>query len=155
MASPLDSSVSLKPSPHDVVPLSSKTDVEPSEDNLEASSSIASSTEEAQLQGKPHSTNLHALLASLKIPDGIKDQPVNYVFVGKYQVGKSALINSKKAKGYQPIAEEGDLEPTTVVIKYYPCEVDGIKYDTMGLQDGTKKEKAHVKKSKIYSPKRT
>ena len=57
----------------------------------------------------------------------------------------------KKAKGYQPIAEEGDLEPTTDVIKYYPHEVDGItyhNYDTMGLQDGTNKEKAHVKEIK-------
>ena len=127
MASPVDISISVKPSPHDIVPMDSTTDVEP--ENPEASSSITSSTGEAQLRGKPHSTNLHALLASLKIPDGIKDkfrvdqrQPVNFVLVGKYQVGKSALINSmfyNKAEGYQPIAEEGDLEPTTDVINDY------------------------------------
>ena len=72
MASPVDISVSLKPSPHNIFPMDSTTDVEP--ENLEASSSITSSTGGAQLQRKPHSTNLPALLASLKIPDGIKDK---------------------------------------------------------------------------------
>ena len=45
MASPVDISISLEPSPHDIVPMDSTTDVEP--ENLEASSSITSSTGEA------------------------------------------------------------------------------------------------------------
>ena len=130
------------------------------DDDLPLETRSSFTKEEARPSTEPDSTNLHDLLESLKIPDGVKEilsvqeQPVNFVLVGKYQVGKSALINSmfyKKAKGYQLIAEEGDLEPTTEVIKYYPREVDGIMYhiyDTMGLQDGTNKEKAHVKEIK-------
>ena len=103
-----------------------------------------------------------ALLSSLKIPDGLREKfhanqgmPVNFVLVGKYQVGKSALINAmfyNKTEGYKEIAEEADdLEPTTTEIQHHSFTVDGTIYhiyDTMGLQDGRKKESDHVKKIK-------
>ncbi|CAI8017879.1 Translocase of chloroplast 34 homolog, chloroplastic [Geodia barretti] len=128
-------------------------------ETIQASVSSGNAKEEAQV---PRYSNLHALLASLKLPDGLtekfstdKEQPVNFVVVGKYQVGKSALINSmfyKKAQGFKEIAIEGDMEPTTDVIECHgPCEVHGIEfhiYDTMGLQDGRRKDKAHVSKIK-------
>ena len=75
---------------------------------IQASVSSGNAKEEAQVRMHP---NLHALLASLKLPDGLterfstdQEQPVNFVVVGKYQVGKSALINSmvyKKARGFK------------------------------------------------------
>ena len=167
MASPVDSTITEvgsrallgttgKPIEEVVSPDSStQTTTEP----IQASVSSGKAKEEAQA---PRCPNLHALLTSLKIPDGLieklstdQEQPVNFVVVGKYQVGKSALINSmfyKKARGFKEIAIEGDMEPTTDMIKCHgPCEVNGIEfhiYDTMGLQDGKKKDKAHVSKIK-------
>ena len=118
--------------------------------------------EAVPLNREPHETNLRGLLASLKIPDGLREKfhiekkmPVRFVVVGNYHIGKSALINAmfyKKAEGYQEIAEEADdLDPTTLEINEYTFEVDGITYyvcDTMGLQDGKKREREHVKKIK-------
>ena len=77
--------------------------------------------------------------------------PINFVLVGKYQVGKSALINAmffNQERGYRKVAKEGDLEPTTAKIKYYKCDVDGVVfhiYDTMGLQDGKKRDREHAR----------
>ena len=107
MASPVDSMITEvgsrallgttgNPSIEEVVSpdSSTQTTTEP----IQASVSSGKAKEEAQV---PRCSNLHALLASLKIPDGLieklstnQEQPVNFVVVGKYQVGKSALINS-------------------------------------------------------------
>ena len=118
--------------------------------------------EAVPLNREPHETNLHGLLASLKIPDGLREKfhiekkmPVRFVVVGNYHIGKSALINAmfyKKAKGYQEVAKEAvNLKPTTWKINEHEFEVDGITYyvcDTMGLRDGKKRDREYVKKIK-------
>ena len=139
---------------------------------LSSDSSLASSLEAAAPRD-PRYANLHdvveslpgdflAGLSPLNIPDAIKqdlhtdtEMPINIVLVGKYQVGKSALINAmffERGGEYEKIAPEGDeLEPMTSSIKHYSHQVDGIQfriYDTMGLQDGKKKDRRHAQEIK-------
>ena len=160
MASPY-SDCTIEPSPTPIEPQNLSPQREPSLEGLEQPS--ASSTRPPLEVAVERTWASHsALLSSLKTPDGLREKfhanqgmPVNFVLVGKYQVGKSALINAmfyNKTDGYKEIAEEADdLEPTTTEIQHHSFTVDGTVYhiyDTMGLQDGRKKESDHVKKIK-------
>ena len=79
---------------------------------------------------------------------------LNILIVGKYQVGKSALINSlfyREGEEYVEYANEGDLEPTTDEVKSYMIELHGVScniFDTQGLQDGSNKDTTYVKDMK-------
>lgn len=106
---------------------------------------------------QPEVTQLPRRFAELQLPIEVRDKfkvdprkPYNIIIVGKYQVGKSTLINSlfyDEDKGFIEYAKEGDMERTTSEIKFYKLKVDDVTfhvYDTIGLQDGNDKE--YVKK---------
>lgn len=71
-------------------------------------------------------------------------EPVNILIIGKYQVGKSTLINSlfyKSGEEYKEIAKEGEgYNPTSCEVKPYVLElcpkVTLHLYDSPGLQGG-------------------
>ena len=72
-------------------------------------------------------------------------EPVNILIIGKYQVGKSTLINSlfyKRGEPYKEHAKEGEgYNPTSCEVKPYLLElcpkVTLHLYDSPGLQDGS------------------
>ena len=73
-------------------------------------------------------------------------EPVNILIIGKFQAGKSTLINSlfyRRGKPYKEIAEEGKgYDPTSRVVKPYVLDlrlkvrVTLHLYDSPGFQDG-------------------
>ena len=79
---------------------------------------------------------------------------LNILIVGKYQVGKSALINClfyREGEGYVELAKEGDLEPTTMEVKSYKIDMHGIScniFDTQGLQDISGNDSTYLKDMK-------
>ena len=84
-------------------------------------------------------------------------EPVNILIIGKYQVGKSTLINSlfyKPGEPYMEIAKEGEgYDPTSREVKPYVLElfpkVTLHIYDSPGLQDrGSDKEYLDLIKEK-------
>ena len=66
---------------------------------------------------------------------------LNMLFVGRYQVGKSTLINSlfyRKGEKYRMTAKEGKLSACTRDVTPYTFEMEDVTvniYDTPGLQD--------------------
>ena len=86
-------------------------------------------------------------LADIPMEDAVREKlkdskSVNILITGKYQVGKSTLINSLfyvKGEKYVRCAVEGSLKPTTTKVSSYALESNGVVYniyDTRGLKDG-------------------
>ena len=75
---------------------------------------------------------LSSILEKLK---SAKDKKFVFLLIGRTGVGKSSTINSLMGK---EIAQVGHYEPTTMKVKYYESEINGIDFtviDTPGLCD--------------------
>ena len=125
-------------------------------------STLSSSVEETATMStsltEEEAQQLCGCLDDIKLPDGLRAKldalkSINIVIVGKYQVGKSTLINALFYKGneYVQIAAAGRLEPTTSKVDSYPLIVGDITYniyDTIGLQDGKDRDVEYIEEFK-------
>ena len=69
------------------------------------------------------------------------------VIVGRYNVGKSTLINSlffKTGEKCIQRAEEGLLEPTTRNVAPHRHDISHNIYDSPGLQDGNEEDIVYI-----------
>lgn len=88
-------------------------------------------------------------------------KPVNILIVGKYNVGKSTLINSlfyREGEPYRRVAEEAErFQPMTGEITPYILEIcEGLVfhlYDSPGFQDGTNNDTTYLDKIRSKCPK--
>lgn len=75
----------------------------------------------------------------------VGSRTIHILITGKTGTGKSALING--IIGTNASKEGGSLNPTTSKVEEYRRTARGVKmlvYDSPGLQDGTKSEKAYL-----------
>lgn len=66
---------------------------------------------------------------------GEKNKEFHFLLVGRTGVGKSSTVNSLLGK---KVAEVGEYEPTTMDVKLFKSEIEGIRFtiiDTPGLCD--------------------
>ena len=99
---------------------------------------------------------------NLYIPDADSEKfqeynELNFLVIGCFQVGKSALINATFLQGEKEKAKEGfDFKPCTAEPKRYPIEVDNMKiniFDTPGLQDGEHDDSKYISMVEKVCPK--
>ena len=104
--------------------------------------------------------NLQELPLEDAIREKLKDsRELNMLVIGRYQVGKSTLINSlffDIRYEYKPRAKEGSLQKsTTKGVSSYPFKLEGIScniYDSPGLQDGEANDVCYLKEIKKKCP---
>lgn len=108
------------------------------------------------------SVNDARILQDIPMDDAIRakfegSKELNLVITGRYQVGKSTLINSLLhviGEKYKEYAVEGSMEPTTEKVKRYRMEINGVIYniyDTRGLQE--KSDFVYLREIKKACPK--
>ena len=98
--------------------------------------SAAASKAEGDIHGKLQRHGSISSINDLPLEDGTRQKldgskELNVLVIGRYQVGKSTLINSlffEKGNKYVKRTQEGSMEATAVDVTPYTLEWKGISY---------------------------